>query len=190
MSDSSVCKVDLSSIHQRGLFATCEIEAGTDIIQYVGEKISKEESTRRALEWENKARKNGKGLVYIFELDDDWDLDGRLGDNPARYMNHSCDGNCEAVNDDGEIWIVARKDIQTGDELVYDYGYDMEHFLDHPCVCGADNCIGYIVREDQRKKVTKLLKRAAKKSEDAPAKNRKKSCNADKSHKQKRPDKQ
>ena len=158
MSESPLCEIGQSAIHQRGLFASCDIAAGTDIIQYVGEKISKEESTRRALEWEASARTSGAGLVYIFELDDDWDLDGRLGDNPARYMNHSCDGNCEAVNAEGEIWIVARKDIKQGEELVYDYGYDMEHFLDHPCACQAHNCIGYIVREDQRKKVKKLLK--------------------------------
>ncbi|MGB0744671.1 MAG: SET domain-containing protein [Opitutales bacterium] len=159
----SLCKVASSPIHARGLFATTEIEAGTDIIQYIGEKISKEESTRRALEWEEKARKDGSGLVYIFELDDDWDIDGREGENPARYMNHSCDGNCEAINYDGEIWIVARKDIREGEELTYDYGYDMEHFLDHPCECGSDNCIGYIVREDQRKKVKKLLRGKKKK---------------------------
>jgi len=153
-----LCKVKNSKIHGRGLYATADIEEGTDIIQYVGEKITKKESTRRALEWEESARKSGEGLVYIFELDDKYDIDGRLGENPARYMNHSCDGNCEAINYDGEIWIVARRDIGKGEELVYDYGYDMEHFLDHPCQCGADNCIGYIVREDQRKKVKKLLK--------------------------------
>lgn len=153
-----LCKVAPSPIHRRGLFATVDIKAGTDIIQYVGEKITKEESTRRALEWEEKARKSGSGLVYIFELDDEWDLDGRRGRNPARYMNHSCDGNCEAVNCDGEIWITARKDIKAGEELLYDYGYDMEHFLDHPCSCGSDNCIGFIVREDQRKKVKRLLR--------------------------------
>jgi len=158
-----LCKVGSSPIHKRGLFATTAIEAGTDIIQYVGEKISKEESTRRALEWEEKARKTGAGLVYIFELDDEWDLDGRRGRNPARYMNHSCDGNCEAINYEGEIWIVARKEIEAGEELTYDYGYDMEHFLDHPCECGSENCIGFIVREDQRKKVKKLLKGKKKK---------------------------
>lgn len=158
----TLCKVAQSPIHGRGLYATADIEEGTDIIQYVGEKISKEESTRRALEWEEEARKTGDGLVYIFELDDEWDLDGREGDNPARYMNHSCDGNCEAINYDGEIWITARKNITKGDELVYDYGYDMEHFLDHPCHCGTDNCIGYIVREDQRHKVMKLLRKKKK----------------------------
>ncbi len=157
-----LCRVASSPIHKRGLFATADIKAGTEIIQYVGEKISKEESTRRALEWEEKARKSGSGLVYIFELDEDWDLDGRRGRNPARYMNHSCDGNCEAINSDGEIWIVARQDINEGEELTYDYGYDMEHFLDHPCECGADSCIGFIVREDQRKKVRKLLRKKKK----------------------------
>jgi len=165
-----LCKVAASPIHKRGLFATTDIEAGTDIIQYVGEKISKEESTRRALEWEEKARRTGAGLVYIFELDEEWDLDGRRGRNPARYMNHSCDGNCEAINYDGEIWIVARQDIAAGEELTYDYGYDMEHFLDHPCVCGAGKCIGYIVREDQRKKVKKLLR--GKKQKKTSAKNK------------------
>ena len=169
MSDKPLCEVKESSIHGRGLYATCDIEEGTDIIQYVGEKISKEESNRRALEWEDQARTTGEGLVYIFELDDNWDLDGRLGDNPARYMNHSCDGKCEAENreddnGDGEIWVIARKDIKEGEELVYDYGYDMEHFLDHPCGCGADSCIGYIVREDQRRKVKKLLKGLKKKA--------------------------
>lgn len=158
-----LCEVRVSDIHGRGLYATEDIEEGTDIIQYVGEKITKKESTRRALEWEEKARETGDGLVYIFELDDKYDIDGRLGDNPARYMNHSCDGNCEAVNCEGEIWIAAIKDIKKGDELVYDYGYDMEHFMDHPCRCGSDNCIGYIVREDQRKKVKKLLKSKKKK---------------------------
>jgi hypothetical protein len=50
-----------------------------------------------------------------------------------------------------------------GEELTYDYGYNMEHFLDHPCKCGSKNCVGYIVREDQRKKVKKLLKGKKKK---------------------------
>lgn len=169
-----LCKVASSSIHARGLFATADIAAETDIIQYVGEKISKKESTKRALEWEEKARKTGSGLVYIFELDEEWDIDGRRGRNPARYMNHSCDGNCEAINYEGEIWIVARRDIKEGEELTYDYGYDMEHFLDHPCECGADNCIGFIVREDQRKKVKKLLRGKKKKKKSKKAKKDKK----------------
>ncbi len=151
-----------SSIHNRGLFAKCSIDEGSPVIQYTGEKISKEESSRRALEWEEDARKLGQGLVYIFEIDEDWDLDGQIGENPAKYINHSCEGNCEAINKDGEIWIYSIKNISKGDELSYDYGYDMEHFLDHPCHCGSENCIGYIVRQDQRIKVKKILKNAKK----------------------------
>ena len=147
-----------SSIHERGLFAKESIKSGSRVIQYLGEKISKEEASRRALEWEHKAKKSGKGLVYIFELDDKWDIDGRISNNPARYINHSCEGNCEAINDDGEIWIIAERSIKKGEELTYDYGYDMEHFLDHPCLCGTKKCVGFIVREDQRLKVRKLLK--------------------------------
>lgn len=158
MSEQPLFRIDHSSIHQIGLFATCDIEEGAEIVQYIGEKISKEESTRRALEWEETARKTDKGMVYIFELNEEWDIDGRIEGNVARFMNHSCDGNCEAINYDGEIWMVARRDIAAGEELVFDYGYDMEHFLDHPCNCGADNCIGYIVRESQRNSVKKLLR--------------------------------
>jgi|TARA_B100001093_G_scaffold311502_1_gene297309 SET domain-containing protein len=147
-----------SSIHERGLFATKSLKAGARVVQYVGEKISKKEASERALEWEHKAKKSGEGLVYIFELDDQWDIDGRIGENPARYINHSCDGNCEAINDAGEIWIIAERSIKKGEELTYDYGYDMEHFLDHPCLCGTSQCVGFIVREDQRLKVRRLLK--------------------------------
>ena len=94
----------------------------------------------------------------MFELNDKWDIDGLVGDNPARYINHSCDGNCEAVNENNKIWIYSIKDIRKGEEFTYDYGYDIEHFLDHPCKCKSKNCIGYIVREDQRLKVKKILK--------------------------------
>ena len=169
----NLCEVRESEIHGRGLYASADIDVDTHIIQYVGEKITKKESSKRALEWEEKARETGDGLVYIFELDDKYDIDGRLGENPARYMNHSCDGNCEALNCDGEIWIVAIKKIKKGEELVYDYGYDMEHFMDHPCLCGSDNCIGYIVREDQRKKVKKLLRSKKKKRGKKNKKNKK-----------------
>ena len=149
MATNPYCKVQRSPIHGRGLYARCAIEAGTDIIQYIGEKISKKNRVVERLSGRQKRASEVSGLVYIFELDDEWDLDGRRGRNPARYINHSCDGNCEAINYEGEIWIVARKAIAAGEELTYDYGYDMEHFLDHPCRCGTDNCIGYIVRQDQ-----------------------------------------
>ena len=66
-----------SLIHNHGLFANCSIKKGSRVIQYLGERISKEESSKRALEWEESAQKSGEGLVYIFEIDEQWDIDGR-----------------------------------------------------------------------------------------------------------------
>lgn len=148
-----------SGIHQRGMFAKCFIPEGTYIVEYIGERISKEESTRRAIEWEQHAREEDKGIVYIFELNDEIDIDGNTEDNPARLINHSCDENAESVVVDDAIWIQAKKDIEEGAEITFDYGYDMEHFLEHRCCCGSEKCFGYIVRRDQRKKLKRMLNR-------------------------------
>ena len=152
-----------SGIHNRGLFAKEDIPAGARIIEYVGERITKAEAQRRAAAWDEKARKKGDGFVYIFELKERYDIDGNVAYNPARLINHSCDPNCEAENIRGHIWIMATRPIAKGEELSYDYGYDMEHFLEHPCYCNTKKCIGYIVREDQRKRVKSLIQRAKKK---------------------------
>lgn len=155
-----------STVHRWGLFATQPIAKGTRILEYTGEKITKKESERRALKQEAAAAKDGDGSVYIFELNARYDLDGNTPDNIAKYINHSCDPNCEAVLDRGHIWIESIKPIAEGEELSFDYGYDMASFLDHPCCCGAKGCIGYIVRKDQRARVKRLLaKKAAKKAQ-------------------------
>lgn len=146
-----------SIIHRWGLFATQSIKKGTRILQYTGEKITKKQSEIRAIEQESAFSREGEGRVYIFELNKRYDLDGNTPDNIAKFINHSCDPNCEAVLDRGKIWIEAVKNIQEGDELFFDYNYDMAHFLDHPCHCGSKHCIGYIVRKDQRAKVKRLL---------------------------------
>ncbi|MEM9227153.1 MAG: SET domain-containing protein-lysine N-methyltransferase [Verrucomicrobiota bacterium] len=169
-----------SSIHNQGMFAARTIPAGERVIQYVGEKISKKESTRRALEWEAQARKQGDGLVYIFDLNKRYDLDGNVPNNPAKYINHTCVPNCEAVNYDGEIWIVSLRKIKQGEELGFDYGYDLQHFLDHPCLCGSRNCVGYIVARDYWPKLKKLLKKK-KQAEKEAAKKQKAEGKANKS---------
>ena len=68
--------------------------------------------------------------------------------NPARFLNHSCAPNCEAELDDGRIWIVAKRDIKAGEELTFNYGYDLEDYRDHPCRCGVPECAGHIVVEE------------------------------------------
>jgi uncharacterized protein len=127
-----------SGIHGAGLFARVPIAAGARVVEYVGEKISKSESLRRCQQ-EN---------YYIFSLDDDWDIDGSVDYNLARFANHSCEPNCETDVIDGHIWIIALRDIAAGEEITYNYTYDYEDYREHPCRCGAPSCVGYIVAEE------------------------------------------
>ena len=127
-----------SSIHGTGGFARRDIPAGTRFLEYVGEKIDKAESLRRC-ESDNE---------YIFTLDEKTDVDGDVPWNPARFLNHSCAPNCEAELIDGRIWIAALRLIRVGEELTFNYGFDLEDYKNYPCRCGAANCIGFIVAEE------------------------------------------
>lgn len=148
-----------SPIHRWGLFANSFIPKGTRIIEYKGQRITKKESERRGLKQVEIAESVDEGSVYIFELNQRYDLDGNTPENIAKYINHSCDPNCEAVLYRGKIWIESLQDIKEGEELFFDYGYDMASSLDHPCRCESKNCAGYIVNKDQRQKLKRLLKR-------------------------------
>ncbi len=154
-----------SSIHNRGLFARCDIPNDAAIIEYIGEKISKKESTRRGLELEAKARKTGGAAVYIFTLNKRQDIDGGFPGNPARLINHSCDANCEAYIIRGRIWIYSIKEIKKGDELTYNYGFELDTWEDHPCRCGKAGCVGYIVDKQYWPKLRRILKTRAAREE-------------------------
>ena len=127
-----------SPIHGLGGFAKTAIGQGERVIEYVGERISKAESLRRC-EVNNES---------IFALNSEQDLDGNVAWNPARLINHSCTPNCEAQMEDERIWIVARRDIRPGEEITFNYGYDLEDYRDYPCRCGSPDCVGYIVAEE------------------------------------------
>ena len=127
--------VGKSRIAGQGLFAAQDIKKATRIIRYVGERISKKESAKRM----------DQGNVYIFTFSEQYDIDGKLLSNTARYINHSCDPNCEVEITRRHIWIVALRDIKAGEELSYNYGYPYESYKEWPCTCGAANCFGYIL---------------------------------------------
>ena len=146
-------KIIASAIHGQGLAATRTLHKNTRIIEYRGERITKEESERRAWQHLEQAKQDGSGTVYIFELNDEYDIDGDCPENLARLINHSCDPNCESESDGEHIWIVALRTIAKGEELTFDYGYDLDQYRDHPCQCGSAHCIGYIVRSDLRAKL-------------------------------------
>lgn len=107
-----------------GLYAAEDIKKGDFVIRYTGELISTEEADRRLTK-------------YLFEIDDDYTIDGADRSNTARYMNHFCKPNVEAEIEAGQIHFYALRDIQAGEELGYDYGkeYVDEFIKPHGCKC-------------------------------------------------------
>ncbi len=135
-----------SRIQGRGVFAKRRIRKGQRIIEYVGERIDPEEVDRRYDD-----HSMDRHHTFLFEVDEYTTIDGAVGGNESRYINHSCDPNCEAVDDGGRIFIFALKNIQPGVELLYDYQYDLDEPLTqalrkrYPCRCGATSCRGTIL---------------------------------------------
>ncbi|GDX11488.1 SET domain-containing protein-lysine N-methyltransferase [Verrucomicrobiota bacterium] len=127
-----------SGIHGMGGFARCRIRKGTPLIEYVGDKITKAEAATR-VEADN---------PFIFCLDDQCDVDGDVTWNPARFLNHSCEPNAEAEIFGDQIWIMALRDIRPGEEITFNYCYDLEGYEKHPCRCGSAKCVGYMVAEE------------------------------------------
>jgi hypothetical protein len=153
---SEYAEIKESKIHNKGVFAKKDIPKRTKIIEYVGEKITKSESQKRA-EKQLKKSKNHTvdGGVYIFELNKKYDIDGKVSWNPAQYINHSCSPNCEVEIIKGKIWIISLRKIKKGEEISYNYGYDLDEYKEHPCICGSRNCVGYILAEEHWKKIKK-----------------------------------
>lgn len=136
-----------SDIQGRGAFANQKIRKGTRIIEYTGERISNDEADARYDE--GRMRRHH---TFLFTLTPRTVIDGAINGNESIYINHSCDPNCEAVIEDGRIWIEALRTIQDGEELGYDYQYErtgendeeLERF--YKCNCGAPNCRGSIMK--------------------------------------------
>ena len=158
-------KVKKSKVHGSGVFATQNIKKNTKIIEYIGEKVLRSEGNRRS---EMRIKKylgsETDGSVYIFELNGKYDIDGSPKYNKARYINHSCNPNCEVDIVENRIWISSIKNIKKGEELNYDYGYefDKDDYKDHVCKCGSNLCIGYIISSDDWSKFKKHIKNKKK----------------------------
>lgn len=147
-----------SALHNMGGFAAKDIPKGAKVIQYLGEKITKGESEKRELMQLAAAKRDpAKAKAYLFELNEIYDLDGDIPENDAKYINHSCEPNLEVDIINDEIWLFSLKNITKGEEVTYDYGFEMEKHADHPCYCRAAKCIGYIVSEKNRAKLKEKL---------------------------------
>ncbi len=136
-------RVRRSRLHGRGMFALRRIRKGTRIIEYLGERVSHREADRR---YEHKPVTDNH--TFLFIVDRGVVIDGGTDGNDARFINHSCDPNCESVIDDRRVFIEALRTIQPGEELTYDYqiGRDRADPADideiFACRCGAASCRG------------------------------------------------
>lgn len=134
-------EVRVSPVHGRGVFALRTIRKGTRIIEYQGERISQEEGNRRYGDDDS-----DRPHVVLFTVDDDTVIDAAVNGNDARFINHACAPNCEAVDDGGRIFIEAIRTLRAGDELSYDYKMQHEDHADettrkrYACRCGAPEC--------------------------------------------------
>ena len=129
-----------------GVFATARIAAGVRLIEYAGERLTPAQADERYPDVEGE-----RHHTFLFAIDDDIVIDAAVGGNDARLINHSCDPNCDAVIDDGRIWIETIRVVESGVELAYDYAYVLDERHSpaakrrFPCHCGATTCRGTIL---------------------------------------------
>ena len=146
-------KVKKSNIDKKGLYASKNIKSEVKIIDYIGKIITKKEAQKNS-------KFDNKKDIYLFNINEKYDLDGDFKWNAARLINHSCSPNCEVEGKGLKLWIVSIKEIKKGEELTYDYGFGYDaDYKQFPCKCGSMNCVGYIIREGSRWRINKKLKK-------------------------------
>ena len=135
-----------SDLQGRGVFAQQPIAKGDLIGEYTGERITEAEADRRY-----PFNDDERHHTFLFRLDNEMIIDAEHGGAAVKYINHSCDPNCEAVEEDDRIFIYALKNIKPGTELAYDYNFILEERhtpkakAQYPCYCGSKKCRGTIL---------------------------------------------
>ena len=156
-----------SDVHGNGVFAVEDLAEGETLIEYKGEVISWKEALRR-----HPHDPTQPNHTFYFHIDDGRVIDGNVNGNAARWINHSCEPNCEADEVNGRVYIKALRNIAAGEELNYDYGliidepYTPKLLAEFPCWCGSENCRGTLLTpkdEDEEKKKKKKAKKKAEK---------------------------
>jgi uncharacterized protein len=142
--------VKASRIHGKGVYAAVNIARGTLIIEYKGQRIDWETALERHPH--DPAQPNH---TFYFSLDTGNVIDANVRGNAARWINHSCAPNCEAREQDGRVFIHAKRNLKTGEELFYDYGlvldepYTAQLKSDYQCLCGAAKCRGMMLADKE-----------------------------------------
>ncbi len=149
-------QVRRSGVHGKGVFALQDIAEGETLIEYVGEVISWDEAQDR-----HPHDPEDPNHTFYFHVNEDRVIDALHGGNSSRWINHSCDPNCEADEDNDRIFIKAIRNIKAGEELNYDYGliidepYTKKLKAEYPCWCGSANCRGTLLSPKERKDTPK-----------------------------------
>ena len=139
-------RFDRSGIHAWGVYTDVEIAAEEMIIEYRGVLIGNSQAEKMQAQYE----RENIGSDYMFTIDEYLVCDATKEGNVARFINASCDPNCysKIIKNDGRARIViyAKRDIQVGEELSYDYKFALEYNKERriPCHCGAAECRGYL----------------------------------------------
>jgi SET domain-containing protein len=145
-----------STIQGKGAFALRDIPEGQKLIEYTGERITADEASRR---YDDSRVK--RHHTFLFELGDQRCIDAKRVGSDARFINHSCEPNCEALQEGYRIFIYAKDAIPEGTELTYDYQYVIDGPLDaetralYACRCGAPRCRGTIAVARPRRKTSR-----------------------------------
>jgi uncharacterized protein len=156
-----------SGVHGKGVFALQPLAAGETVLEYTGEVISWPEALRR-----HPHDPDQPNHTFYFHLDEKHVIDGNVGGNSSRWINHSCKPNCEAEDDEGRVFIKTLRNIDAGEELFFDYGLiiDARHtkklLADYPCWCGAKKCRGTLLAPKEKA----VKSKAAKSPADKPSK--------------------
>jgi SET domain-containing protein len=156
-----------SKIAGRGGFAARDIRKGERIIEYLGERISHAVADDRYDDFAKKVHH-----TFLFAVNRRVVIDAAVNGNEARFLNHSCAANCEAVIEGSRVFIDAKQDIAKGAELCYDYAYtrdgsetDADEFGVYGCRCGGKGCRGTILapltKSELKKRAAAEKKRAA-----------------------------
>ena len=144
-------QVRRSGVHGKGVFALRALAAGEPIIEYTGERITWKEALRR-----HPHDPKDPNHTFYFHIDDGHVIDALYGGNASRWINHACEPNCEADEQDGRVFIRALRDIAPGEELFYDYGliiderYTPKLKKEYACRCGSASCRGTMLSPKRR----------------------------------------
>jgi SET domain-containing protein len=145
-----------SGVHGKGVFALTPIAQGETIIEYVGEIIDWKEALRR-----HPHDPKDPNHTFYFHIDENHVIDALYGGNSSRWINHSCNPNCEADEVEGRVFIKALRPIKAGEELSYDYGLVIDEPLtpalkaEYPCWCGHRNCRGTLLAQGEKPRKAK-----------------------------------